>query len=146
MDCSSLFGLSTVIEALGTNTSVKELHVVFPNRHDEARHSEGGGRRLIDLLPRTKHLETLHLEHLNDDRWGEGVQADVLHALKLDTSLTKVEIDWLGDSPDVQLTIKYYTTRNRLAPQLASASMADMSMIFEFALLNHGNAGWSVVF
>jgi hypothetical protein len=64
--CYSLVGLSTVIEALGTNSSVKELNVELINLHDEALCSEGG-QKLIDLLPRTRHLTTMSLVDLNDD-------------------------------------------------------------------------------
>jgi hypothetical protein len=143
--CYSLVGLSTVLEALGTNSSVIKLSVVLSTLHGEALSSEGG-RRLIDVLPRTRHLKEMSLMNRSNDRLGEGVQADVLCALKQNTSLTRVKIGCLVADPEAQTTIEYYTTRNRLAPQLASASKANMLTIFEAALFDHGDLGLSLVF
>ena len=143
--CYSLVGLSTVIEALGTNSSVQKLYIELLNLHDEALSSEGG-RRLINLLPQTRHLKVMRFVTKSNDRWGKGVQADVLCALKLNTSLTSVNIDWLGANSDAQTTIEYYTTRNKFGPQLASVSKAYLPTIFASALVDHGNAGLSVIF
>ena len=118
--CQNIFGLCDVVDALGTNTTLKDL-TVFIEQGGNEEVWQGGHRRLGALLARLQNLKTLNVHWKGNGAAPEvePILPDLVRGLERNHSLTSVRIDYLEDGSEATKAIDFFTTRNAFAPALS---------------------------
>lgn len=138
--CQNLFGFCDTVEALGFNSTVKELTVNV----EDLRNSEiweSSHRRLGALLPQVRNLENLHLGSHGETPTHEEIESilpDFLHGFEGNPSLKRVFVDYIESGSDAKRSIDYFSTRNTYRPSLDNSSKSEMLSVFATMSESHG--------